>query len=89
MSSTFPRQHERGGDVRCSILFHKAILLFVVLSIAASPALAAKVDLSGQVTYRERIALPAGATLGIELVDQTLPNAPPRVAVASSSRRAS
>jgi putative lipoprotein len=60
--------------------FQKAILAIAVLSIA-SPALAAKIDLSGQVTYRERIALPDGAYLKIQLVDQTLPNTPPRVAV--------
>ena len=61
----------------------KAILAIAILSIA-SPALAAKIDLSGQVTYRERIALPDGASLKIQLVDQTLPNTPPRVAVEAS-----
>jgi putative lipoprotein len=60
--------------------FYEAILAIIVLSIA-SPALAAKIDLSGQVTYRERIALPDGALLRIQLIDQTLPNTPPRVAV--------
>ena len=65
------------------MLFSKAILPLALLCLAASPALAARVELSGQVTYRERIALPPGATLGIELVDETLPNAPPRVAVAA------
>lgn len=46
-----------------------------------TPALAAKIDLPGQVTYRERIALPALATLEIQLVDQTLPSLPPRLDV--------
>jgi putative lipoprotein len=62
-------------------VFHKAILSIFVLSLAVSPAFAAKVSLAGQVTYRERIALPENALLRIELVDETLPNAPPRVAV--------
>lgn len=63
------------------MLFHKAILPLAVFCLAATPALAAKIDLSGQVTYRERIALPENSILGIELVDETLPAAPPRVAV--------
>ena len=63
------------------MLFHKAILPLVLCCLAASPALAAKIDLAGQVTYRERIALPENSILGIELVDETVPAAPPRVAV--------
>lgn len=63
------------------MLFHKAILALVIACLAATPALAAKIDLSGQVTYRERIALPENSVLGIALVDQTLPAAPPRVSV--------
>jgi putative lipoprotein len=51
------------------------LLLFV------SPALAARVTLSGQVTYHERMALPGGATLQIQLIDQTLPSLPPRLDV--------
>jgi putative lipoprotein len=51
------------------------------LFLVVSPALAAKVTLSGQVTYRERIALPETATLEIQLVDQTLPSLPPRLDV--------
>ena len=53
--------------------------LFLLLLVA--PALAAKVDLPGQVTYRARIALPDPATLEIQLVDQTLPSLPPRLDV--------
>ena len=44
--------------------------LVLGLFLAVSPALAAKVTLSGQVTYRERIALPQTATLEIQLIDQ-------------------
>ena len=61
--------------------FHKAILPLVFFALLIPPALAAKIDLSGQVTYRERIALPDNSILGIELVDETLPAAPPRLAV--------
>ena len=70
-----------GGDVGCCV-FHKASL-WVVIAVAAlvSPVLAAKVELPGQVTYNERVALPDGATLRIQLVDETLPNAPARLAV--------
>ena len=55
--------------------------IFVMILSLASPALAAKIDLPGQVTYRERIALPDLATLEIQLVDQTLPSLPPRIDV--------
>ena len=63
-------------------MFHKASL-WIVIAVAAlvSPALAAVVELPGQVTYNERFALPDGATLRIQLVDETLPNAPSRLAV--------
>jgi len=53
--------------------------LFVLVLIA--PAFAAKIDLPGQVTYRERVALPDQAMLEIQLVDQTLPSLPPRLDV--------
>jgi len=56
-----------------------AIALAAVLTV--TPAFAAKIDLPGQVTYRERIALPDLATLEIQLVDQTLPSLPPRLDV--------
>lgn len=55
--------------------------LVLGLLLVVSPALAAKVTLSGQVTYRERIALPDTATLEIQLLDQTLPSLPPRLDV--------
>jgi putative lipoprotein len=49
--------------------------------VVTSPALAAKVSLSGQVTYREKIDLPAPARLHLQLVDESLPTAPPRLDV--------
>lgn len=51
------------------------------LGLAASPGFAAPVTLTGQVTYRERIALPDPATLEIQLIDQTIPGLPPRLDV--------
>ena len=53
----------------------KPIALLGVL-LVASPTFAAKATLSGQVTYRERIALPETAVLSIELVDLALPDRP-------------
>jgi putative lipoprotein len=52
-----------------------------VLLLLAGPAFAAKVSLSGQVTYREKLDLPAPARLRIQLVDESLPSAPPRLDV--------
>lgn len=53
-----------------------AILLFL-----AGPALAARVTLSGQVTYHEKVDLPVPAKLRIQLIDESLPTAPPRLDV--------
>jgi putative lipoprotein len=57
------------------------LVLVLSLFLSVSPAFAAKATLSGQVTYRERIALPEAATLQIQLIDQTLPTLPPRLDV--------
>ncbi len=53
----------------------------LVALLLPAPALAARIELSGQVTYRERIALPDAATLEIKLIDQTLPDLAPRIDV--------
>jgi putative lipoprotein len=54
------------------------MLRFAVLAamLATSPTLAAQVQLPGEVTYRERIALPDEAVLSIELIDLALPDRP-------------
>ena len=57
------------------------IVLGLLSGLAVSPGLAAPVTLSGQVTYRERIALPDPATLEIQLIDQSVPGLPPRLDV--------
>lgn len=57
------------------------IAIVCVALMLSTPAIAAKIDLPGQVTYRERLALPKDATLELQLVDQTTPNLPPRLDV--------
>ena len=52
------------------------LVLPAALLLAATPAFAAQVQLPGEVTYRERIALPDTAVLSIELVDLALPDRP-------------
>lgn len=50
-----------------------ALGLLALLAVSAGPALAARVTLKGDVTYRERMALPPGATLSVRLVDLAAP----------------
>jgi putative lipoprotein len=52
--------------------FHPAPLVFLllaVLSAMTAPAMAQRQSISGEVTYRERIAMPSSAILRVELVD--------------------
>lgn len=51
-----------------------AAIVFVLLG-AVAPAEAAKLTIVGDVTYRERIALPPEATLSVRLVDLAAPEA--------------
>lgn len=51
-------------------------LALAALLVSAMPALADKLTLSGEVTYRERIALPPGASLSVGLVDLAAPQTP-------------
>jgi putative lipoprotein len=56
------------------------VMLGLVLGLLALPmGQAAAATLSGEVTYRERIALPPGASLKVRLIDMTAPGAPTRV----------
>lgn len=57
-------------------------VVLVALVFASTPVLAARVQLAGEVTYRERIALPTEAILKIELIDLALPDRP-RVSVSA------
>ncbi|KQW77467.1 hypothetical protein ASC89_20035 [Devosia sp. Root413D1] len=55
----------------------RIVVAMVALLLAlASPALAAKVTLKGDVIYRERIALPPGGTLSVSLIDLATPDQP-------------
>lgn len=56
-----------------------AAALAVVLALAG-PAMADKITLSGEVTYRERIALPEGGALSVSLFDLATPRVPRVVA---------
>jgi putative lipoprotein len=62
-------------------MVRRLLLCTALALLVASPVLAAKVTLPGQVTYHERIALPELATLRLQLVDETIPSAPPRLDV--------
>lgn len=59
----------------------KIVLALAVLLLAfgLSNAYAAPATLSGQVTYRERMALPAGSRLQVRLVDAQKPDEPTRI----------
>jgi putative lipoprotein len=58
-------------------------LLALILNFLLVPGfglvLAATATLTGEVTYRERIALPEGASLRVKLIDLTAPGTPTRV----------
>ncbi|MDB5542157.1 MAG: hypothetical protein JWQ89_3884 [Devosia sp.] len=52
------------------------VAMMALLLALASPALAAKVTLTGDVTYRERIALPPEGILTVSLIDLATPDQP-------------
>ncbi len=55
---------------------HLALAAVAALMLSfAAPAMGAKLTISGDVTYRERIALPAAAILSVALVDLAAPEA--------------
>ncbi len=56
-----------------------AFCSLVLLLGLATPALAAKLTVSGEVTYRERMAMPANAVLRVMLIDVDDPQGPPKV----------
>jgi putative lipoprotein len=55
-------------------LLRIVVMVAAAMALAGTPALAAKLTVTGDVTYRERIALPAGATLSVHLVDLAKPD---------------
>ncbi len=52
------------------------VAILVVLMSLVGPAFAAKLTLKGDVTYRERIALPPGGSLTVSLIDLATPTQP-------------
>lgn len=59
--------------------FIAVLLSFIAICVAETPAFAEMVTLRGTVTYGERIALPPGATLAVELVDLATAGEPARI----------
>lgn len=57
-------------------ILNMVIAFAAVLLVAVTPALAERFTLKGEVTYRERIALPEGGTLNVTLIDLTQPDRP-------------
>lgn len=54
----------------------RSILFLAALLVSAMPAWADRLTVSGEVTYRERIALPPDASLSVSLVDLAAPETP-------------
>ncbi len=61
-----------------------AALVFTLMLATFSTSLAATATLTGEVTYRERIALPEGSSLRVKLIDLTAPGTPTRVEAEAS-----
>lgn len=60
-----------------------AVAMAVLFIATAFPALADRLTLRGDVTYRERIALPEGGTLSVALIDLAAPERPGLAATAA------
>lgn len=59
--------------------FRQSMLAGLAIALLALPVQAAPISITGDVTYRERIALPDDASLSVQLVDTSLPDAPARL----------
>ena len=59
------------------------VMAAAAIVLCTAPSLAAKLTITGDVTYRERIALPPGATLSVGLVDLAKPDEQRIVAAAA------
>jgi len=57
-------------------ILNLVVAIAALLLVAVTPALAERFTLQGEVTYRERIALPEGGTLTVTLIDLTQPDRP-------------
>lgn len=67
-------------------ILNLAAAVAALLLLAVAPALADRFTLTGDVTYRERIALPEGGMLTVTLIDLTQPDRPGLSATAAIAR---
>lgn len=67
-------------------ILNLAAAVAALLLLAVAPALAERITLSGDVTYRERIALPEAGTLTVALIDLAQPDKPGLAATAAIAR---
>ena len=67
-------------------ILNLAVVVAAMLLLAVAPALADRVTLTGDVTYRERIALPESGTLTVALIDLAQPDRPGLSATAAIAR---
>jgi putative lipoprotein len=68
------------ANMRKAVAGKLAGLVFsLFLAAMTGPAIAQTATLTGEVTYRERIALPQGSSLRVKLIDLTAPGTPTRV----------
>jgi len=67
-------------------ILNLAAAVAALLLLAVAPALAGRITLKGDVTYRERIALPEAGTLTVALIDLAQPDKPGLAATAAIAR---
>lgn len=63
-----------------------AVAVATLLLVVVAPAFAERITLTGDVTYRERIALPETGTLTVALIDLSQPDRPGLAATAAIAR---
>jgi putative lipoprotein len=67
-------------------ILNLAVAVAALMLLAVAPALAERITLTGDVTYRERIALPETGTLTVALIDLAQPDKPGLAATAAIAR---
>lgn len=67
-------------------ILNLAVAVAALMMLAVAPALAERITLTGDVTYRERIALPKTGTLTVALIDLAQPDKPGLSAAAAIAR---
>ena len=69
---------DRNGSMASAIMKSLPVAFALAAGLAAAPAMAEIKTLEGTVAYRERMALPPGASVEVQLVDVSLADAPSR-----------